>query len=89
MYEPLQACPHCPEYPERSALDEHVASVHGDIPACTASLDSEYQNGILNCAFRVGHRSEDYGDWHASTPQGLAGRTVWNDSSRGATPHRP
>lgn len=83
-----QACPHCPEYPTVGELDDHVASAHSDLPPCTATLDSECENGILYCAFRVGHRSEDCADWHASHRQGPAGRTVWNDAERGATPHR-
>jgi len=87
-YKLPQECPHCPEYPDFTELDAHIDSAHSDLPACTATLDDDYTDGVVRCSFRVGHRSGDFGDWHASKPHGPSGRTVWNDSTRGATPHR-
>jgi|tagenome__1003787_1003787.scaffolds.fasta_scaffold20983200_11 hypothetical protein len=86
-YQLPQACPHCPEYPDWTGLEDHIAAAHSDLPACTATLTAEYTGGTVRCAFRVGHRSEDFGDWHASKSVWPAGRTVWNDGVPGAVPH--
>lgn len=83
-----EICPHCAEPQDPRQTDEHVATAHADIPPCTASLDSRYGDGILTCVLRAQHSSgsRDDGDWHVSA-RGPAGRTVWNDSAIGATPH--
>lgn len=80
-------CPHCDQHPPRNRLDEHVATVHADLPPCTATLDNEHYDRTLSCVFRVGHRDGEYGDYHASA-RGELGRTVWADWAKGATPHR-
>jgi len=87
-YELPQECPHCPEHPDFRQLDDHIAAAHHDLPPCTATLDAVRVVGVVQCAFRVGHRSGDFGDWHASKSVAPRGRTVWNDSVQGATPHR-
>ncbi len=86
-YQLPQACPHCPEYPDMTELEAHIDTVHSGLPACTATVTDDYTGGTLHCAFRVGHHSEDFGDWHASRSVAPAGRTVWNDGVPGAVPH--
>lgn len=81
----LDRCPHCPERVTRSRLDEHVTTAHADLPPCSATFDTGLD--LVLCAFRVGHRDGEYGDWHA-TARDEMGRTVWNDGAHGATPHR-
>ncbi|MET9073906.1 hypothetical protein ABZX95_17400 [Streptomyces sp. NPDC004232] len=81
----LDRCPHCPERVPRSRLDEHVTTAHAELPPCTATFDTGHDLAL--CAYRVGHRDGEYGDWHA-TARDEMGRTVWNDAAHGATPHR-
>jgi hypothetical protein len=88
MY-PQEECPHCDERPYANRMDEHLATAHADIPPCTATLDHEYTDGPLSCVLRAKHRSW-YAPgyyWHASA-HGPVGRTVWNDTAIGATPHK-
>ena len=77
-------CPHCPEHIPRSQIDQHVTTKHADIPPCNATFTRGLDKA--HCAFRVGHRDGEYGDWHATTRDGM-GRTVWNDGAAGASPH--
>lgn len=83
-----EICPHCDEPHPPSQTDEHVATVHADIPPCTATLANEQTDGTLRCVLRAWHRSGhgEYGDYHVSA-RGPVGRTVWNDSAEGSTPH--
>lgn len=83
----VEACPHCDTFQWPSRTDQHVATVHADLPPCTARLDNEY--GSYTCILRAGHRigHGQYGDYHASVI-GPNGRTVWNDTADGATPHK-
>lgn len=83
-----QECPNCPACPDWTELDTHIATAHSELPACTATLDDDHTGGILHCSFRIGHHSEDFGDWHASKSVYPMGRTIWNDASKGATPHQ-
>lgn len=85
---PGEICPHCNEPQPPSRTDKHVATVHADIPPCTATLATESTDGTLRCVLRAGHRSAhgEYGDYHVSAC-GPVGRTVWNDSAEGSTPH--
>jgi hypothetical protein len=85
MY-PQEVCPHCDQPQPANQTDEHVATAHADIPPCTASLNGEY--GLYTCVLRAGHKSGhgEYGDYHVSA-RGPVGRTVWNDTADGATPH--
>lgn len=87
-YKLPQECPHCPEHPDFTELDTHIADAHDDLPACTATLNADYTDGVVQCSFRVGHRSGDFGDWHASKSVAPMGRTVWNDAVQGSTPHQ-
>jgi hypothetical protein len=82
-YQLPQACPHCPEYPDWTELEDHIAAAHSDLPACTATLTAEYTDGTVRCAFRVGHRSEDFGDWH-----GRCGTTAYRVPCRMGTAGR-
>lgn len=86
---PAEQCPHCDQPQPADETDQHIATEHADIPPCTATLDNETTSGTLHCVCRAGHRKGrgEYGDWHVSA-RGPAGRTVWNDAARGATPHR-
>ncbi|MBE4790688.1 hypothetical protein HW846_46450 [Streptomyces sp. NE06-02F] len=83
-----EICPHCGEPQLPSQTDEHVAIAHADIPPCTATLANEHTDGTLRCVLRAGHPSGygEHGDYHVS-PRGPVGRTVWNDSAEGSTPH--
>lgn len=80
-----QKCPHCDEHPTANRLDEHIRDAHADLPDCTARL---VEHGLYTCAFRAGHKDGEYGDWHASIWGAPSGRTVWNDTAHGATPHK-
>jgi hypothetical protein len=80
-----ELCPHCNQPQPRSQTDQHIATAHADIPPCTARLDSEH--GVYTCVLRAGHQHDQYGTWHVSA-RGPVGRTAWNDSAPGATPHR-
>jgi hypothetical protein len=89
-------CPHCTETHPRNRLDQHITTAHADLPPCTATFTYPRSNVehcsagsdvVHRCAFRVGHRDGEYGDWHA-TARTSAGRTVWNDGATGATPHQ-
>lgn len=82
-----ELCPHCNQPQTRGQIDEHVTTAHADIPPCTARI-STASGGLYSCAFRVGHKDGEYGDWHASIQGGPLGRYVWNDTVIGATPHR-
>lgn len=84
-----ELCPHCDQPQDPSQTDEHVATAHADIPPCTATLDDEHYDDTLHCVLRAWHRSGhgEYGDYHVSA-RGPVGRTVWNDTANGATPHR-
>lgn len=84
-----ELCPHCDQPQPPSELDNHVATAHADKPPCTATLDNEHTKGTLRCVLRAWHRSGygQYGEYHVSE-RGVVGRTVWNDSAQGATPHR-
>jgi hypothetical protein len=86
-YVQTEKCPHCDDELNRSRLDGHVATAHADLPPCTATLSNQHTEGTTVCAFRVGHRDGEYGDWHATALTSVHGRTVWNDSAKGATPH--
>lgn len=86
---PLEECPQCEQPQHANRMDEHLATTHADIPPCAATLDSEHTDGVLACVLRAGHRSW-YAPgyyWHVSA-RGSAGRTVWNDTAVGATPHK-
>lgn len=82
-----EICPHCDQPYASADMDRHVATAHADLPECTARVDSEY--GLYTCVLRAGHRSGhgEYGDYHVSA-RGPVGRTVWNDSAKGAAPHK-
>jgi hypothetical protein len=84
-----ELCPHCDEPQPAIRMDEHIITAHAHIPPCTATLDNEHTDGVLCCVLRAWHRSGhgEYGDYHVSA-RGPIGRTVWNDSADGATPHR-
>lgn len=83
-----ELCPHCDQPQPRGDIDEHIATVHADIPPCTAALDNQHTDGTLRCVLRAWHRKGhgEYGEWHISA-RGPVGRTVWNDRADGATPH--
>lgn len=87
---PQVACPHCDQHPHDNCLDEHLADAHADLPPCAATLHDTHYTHVLTCALRAGHTSvyprTEY--WHATTHDLLLGRTVWNDTADGATPHR-
>lgn len=87
-YKLPQECPHCPEHPDFTELDAHIADAHDDLPPCTATPNDDYTGGMVQCSFRAGHRSGDFGDWHASKSVAPRGRTVWNDAATGAVPHK-
>lgn len=81
MYPP-EKCPHCDAHPTANRVDEHIAAEHGDLPLCNARhFDGAHAPHL--CAFRVGHKDGEYGDWHA-TIRGEMGRFVWNDAAAGA-----
>lgn len=84
-----EECPHCDQPHPAGEMDRHVTTVHADLPPCTAALDDEHYDGTLHCVLRTGHRSGhgEYGDYHVSA-RGPVGRTVWNDTAAGATPHK-
>ena len=83
-----EECPHCEQSQPWGAMDLHLATIHDDIPPCTARLNIrslEYE-----CVLRAGHKSA-YGTleyWHASERGPIGGRQVWSDSADGATPHK-
>ncbi len=81
-----EECPHCDQPHPAGAMDLHLATIHADLPPCTARLDR--YDGYA-CAFRSGHKSayDDREYWHASA-RGPVGRTVWTDSADGAIPHK-
>ncbi|CUW31736.1 MULTISPECIES: hypothetical protein [Streptomyces] len=81
-----ELCPHCEQPQPASETDQHIATVHADIPPCTARLNSEH--GVYTCVLRAGHRSAhgEHGDYHVSA-RGPVGRTIWNDNATGASPH--
>lgn len=83
-----ELCPHCDEPYAREDMEQHVTQGHADLPECTARVDSVH--GTYTCAFRAGHAKGhgEYGEWHASTYRDPIGRTVWNYTAQGATPHR-
>jgi len=87
---PLEECPQCEQPQHANRMDEHLTTVHADIPPCTATLDNEHSGGVLACVCRAGHRSwyalGYY--WHVSAHGPVVGRTVWNDTATGATPHK-
>lgn len=80
----LQDCPHCEEPQPAQQMDAHVSSAHYDLPPCTARIELDH-GGLYTCAFRVGHKNGEHGNWHASA-QSETGRYVWNDTHKGATP---
>lgn len=84
-----ELCPHCDRPQPANDMDQHVATAHADIPPCTATLDNQTTDGTLHCVMRAGHRIRHggYGEWHVSA-RGPVGRTIWNDTAIGATPHR-
>lgn len=84
-----EICPHCDQPQPASEMDQHIATAHADLPACTATLDSEHYTDVLHCVLRAGHRKGhgEYGDRHISERRPY-GRTVWVDTADGATPHR-
>lgn len=86
----LEDCPHCEEPQPAQQMDAHVSSAHGDLPPCTARIEPDH-GGLYTCAFRVGHKNGEHGNWHASTrgEAEVSGRYVWNDTAKGATPHQP
>jgi hypothetical protein len=83
-----EECPHCDEPQPSRQMDTHVATVHADLPPCTARIETQHRE-TYQCVFRAGHAKGEYGRWHASASRDPAGRFMWNDSAAGATPHRP
>jgi hypothetical protein len=88
-YEHPELCPHCNEPQPAPDMDQHIATAHADMPPCTATLDNEHSGGTLPCVLRAGHRkgNGEYGEWHVSARREPVGRTIWNDTADGATPH--
>lgn len=86
QFDAQEKCPHCDEPQPSRQMDAHVATVHADLPPCTARIEPEH-GGLYTCAFRAGHEKGLYGRWHASISGEPTGRYVWNDSATGATPH--
>lgn len=81
---PHEECPHCPESITANRLDRHIATVHADLPDCTATLTDD---GGPTCAMKWPHVLGEYGLSHASVC-GPMGRLIWSDSVPGATPHK-
>ncbi|MYS16561.1 hypothetical protein, partial [Streptomyces sp. SID4982] len=54
---PHEQCPHCPEAPTANRLDEHLATVHADLPDCTARYSGDDGDGHVEhgCAMKVAH----------------------------------
>jgi hypothetical protein len=86
-YDIPEECPHCEEAPPSRQLDAHVASVHADLPSCTAFIETEHRE-TYRCSFRAGHNGGEYGTWHASKRGADMGRYIWNDTATGALPHQ-
>ncbi|TVZ96488.1 hypothetical protein [Streptomyces sp. BK340] len=84
-----ELCPHCDQPQPAPDTDQHIATAHADIPPCTATLTNDTTNGVLHCVLRAWHRRGhgEHGEWHVSA-RGPVGRTIWNDTADGATPHR-
>lgn len=80
-------CPQCGEFGRPGRLDQHIAKKHADLPPCTASITNEHTNGTIRCVFRVGHRDDEYGDYHAGPYSPDRGRHWWADHAEGAIPH--
>lgn len=83
-----EECLHCDQPYPAADIDEHVTETHADLPPCTASF-FDGGHSLYTCALRAGHKSAyaAFGHWHVSA-RGPIGRTVWNDTADGATPHK-
>lgn len=82
---PHELCPHCDQSPTANRLDEHLATAHADLPDCTARYSGD--DGEYTCAMKAAHVLGEYGLSHASVC-GPMGRTIWNDTLPGASPHQ-
>lgn len=86
-YYPYERCAHCDQTPTADQMSEHLATVHAELPDCTARIDTDYGEAYT-CAYKAGHKNGEYGEWHRSLPGATwAGAYQWNDDARGAVPH--
>ena len=83
-----EECPHCEQPYPAADMDQHITTAHADLPPCTATF-FDGGHSLYLCVLRAGHKSayahHEY--WHVSV-RGPVGRTVWNDTADGATPHK-